>query len=801
MIALLVLALGQTPDSARARTLTLLSEARFAAAEQSAASLPALRGEAQLGRGRWTEAEASFQRALAGGDADSLTAILGQARLAALRGQQVPARLGYLRLVSIYERQARRLSGKDLIAVAAALEALAQDRPQRFREALNVYDAAARRDPLSAEAPLRASELLLAKYNAEESRQGFEAVLERWPGQPRALLGIAMVRRLTGEADPVPPAESSLARHPGFVAGHVFLAQLALDTDDWAGAAARADSALALDPRSHSGWAVKGALAWLRGDSAAFAAADQAVRADDPAAAEPLVAAADAAARTRRYAEAVTLAQRAVARDSTSWRGWALLGANRLRVGDMVAGRAALQRAFTGDPFDLWTKNTLDLLDTLQRYPVSASARFRFVMDGKESALLSLYFAPLAEEAWDSLRRRYGVDPRAPVRVEVFPSHADFSVRTIGLAGIGALGVCFGPVIAMDSPSARDRGQFNWGSTLWHEIAHTFHMSLSGSRVPRWLTEGLAVVEERRARPGWGMSASPIFLLAVQAGTLPPLSRLNEAFLRPAGPHGIEFAYTMASYAAEYLETLGDSVSPRLLRAYGEGLDTRTVMGRVLGRPLDSLDAAFDTWLKARFAPRLAVLNDSSFARALQSGQAALRAGRRDEARVALSRAKTLFPEYAGADAPARALARLASERGDRAAAAAELEDVLATDESAYGAALELAGHYEALGRAAEAAGALERAMTVSPLDPALHERLATLAERLGRHDLIVRERRAVLATGPIDRAGAWYRLALALRAAGQQAEARRAVVRSLETAPGFADAQELLLDLVDARP
>src|SRR5436190_1455601 len=83
------------------------------------------------------------------------------------------------------------------------------------------------------------------------------------------------------------------------------------------------------------------------------------------------------------------------------------------------------------------------------------------------SALLTLYFAPLAEEAYTRLAERYGIQPPAPVRVEVFQHHADLGVRTVGLAGIGALGVCFGPVVSMDSPSARDRGQFNWASTLW----------------------------------------------------------------------------------------------------------------------------------------------------------------------------------------------------------------------------------------------------------------------------------------------------------------------------------------------
>ena len=53
-----------------------------------------------------------------------------------------------------------------------------------------------------------------------------------------------------------------------------------------------------------------------------------------------------------------------------------------------------------------------------------------------------------------------------------------------------------GPVIALDSPSARQVGHFNWGGTLWHEIAHTFTLLATDSKIPRWFTEGLSVFEE-----------------------------------------------------------------------------------------------------------------------------------------------------------------------------------------------------------------------------------------------------------------------------------------------------------------
>src|SRR5881396_3872769 len=62
--------------------------------------------------------------------------------------------------------------------------------------------------------------------------------------------------------------------------------------------------------------------------------------------------------------------------------------------------------------------------------------------------------------------------------------------------------------IAMDSPSARSSGEFNWGSTLWHEFMHVISLQMTEYRIPRWFSEGLSVYEERKARPGWGQDWS-----------------------------------------------------------------------------------------------------------------------------------------------------------------------------------------------------------------------------------------------------------------------------------------------------
>src|SRR5262249_25158752 len=90
----------------------------------------------------------------------------------------------------------------------------------------------------------------------------------------------------------------------------------------------------------------------------------------------------------------------------------------------------------------------------------------------RETGALAVYAADLIEEAHKKLTAKYKFTPKGPIAVEIFENHDDFAVKALGLPGLGALGVCFGQTIAMDSPSAREKGEFNWGGTLWHEFTH-----------------------------------------------------------------------------------------------------------------------------------------------------------------------------------------------------------------------------------------------------------------------------------------------------------------------------------------
>jgi hypothetical protein len=87
--------------------------------------------------------------------------------------------------------------------------------------------------------------------------------------------------------------------------------------------------------------------------------------------------------------------------------------------------------------------------------------------------------------------------------------------------------VCFGKTLAAMSPKVE---HFNIGMTLWHELAHVFHIQLSKNRVPRWFTEGLAEYETLVARREWRREYDSDLYDALKRGRVPPLSDMNTAF-------------------------------------------------------------------------------------------------------------------------------------------------------------------------------------------------------------------------------------------------------------------------------
>jgi cellulose synthase operon protein C len=228
------------------------------------------------------------------------------------------------------------------------------------------------------------------------------------------------------------------------------------------------------------------------------------------------------------------------------------------------------------------------------------------------------------------------------------------------------------------------------------------------------------------------------------------------------------------------------------------------VLEGVLGAPPAALSLQFDAWLKARFAEPLkhvAAVRDSTPVKdelrdALRAGRTLEQAGNLDQAIEAYLRAYRMFPAMADPDAPAWLLARAYHQKGDTTKALEYLSQVTRIQESNL-EANRLEGDLLARrGRWQDAARAYERAIYISPYDPAVHTALSAAAAASGDHRTAVRERQAVLALRPTDRAEALYHLAVAQRDAGDRTGARRTVLAALEEAPSFERAQTLLLEL-----
>ncbi len=798
--------------------------ARLNADPVARAAVANVLGEIALARGRVAQADSLFSHARNGRAPDSLDARLNLALLRLRRGDREGAYREFDAFIDIYNAGADRLTSEELTAVGTAVKHLGATDPQLFKDALRAYDRAIAADSANLEARLQLAELFLEKYNAPDAGATLEALLAINPSHPRALLASARRARFANEPSSDDLARKSLTINPNLADAHVFVAASHLDREDYQQATGEAERALAVDSTSRDALGVLAAALYLQGEKTAFERAKRRVLLHHPRDAGFFEALAETAVRNRLYEDAIGFAKEAVRTDSTSANALGLLGMNQLRTGAAAEARVNLEKAFARDPYHVWIKNTLDLLDTFAGYRETRTPRFQLLADPSESDLLGPYLGELLEDAYDRLAERYGYRPKVPVRLELYRSHADFSVRTVGLAGLGALGVSFGNVLAMDSPAAREIGAFNWGSTAWHELAHTFTLGMTDHRVPRWLSEGISVYEERRARPGWGADVTPAFLAAYKAGMLHPVSTLNDGFVRPRFPQQVEFSYYQASLVCELIERdWGTPALIGMLHGYRDGLTTPQVLQRVLKVDAAALDRRFDAYLRERFATPLAAIqpaakpdgpavatatntlealvqraerNTGDWSAQLAAGRALVEAKQAERARPFLDRAKTLFPQYAGPGSPYHLLATLHLERGDRRAAAAELHALTRLNENEYEANVQLAELSAELGDDAGAAEALERAVYIHPYDVKVHERLAQLYSARRQFPKAVRERKAILALDPVDRPNALYHLALAHRDAGDVASARRAVLQALETAPGFEQAQALLLSL-----
>jgi tetratricopeptide (TPR) repeat protein len=310
-------------------------------------------------------------------------------------------------------------------------------------------------------------------------------------------------------------------------------------------------------------------------------------------------------------------------------------------------------------------------------------------------------------------------------------------------------------------------------------------------------------------------------LKAVQDGRFVKISDLDGAFIRPKTPDGVMIAYFQASQVCEFVEEkFGFDAILQMLALYKDGRKTPDVLQSALRLTPDAFDKAFDEYIKSKTAAWRAVLGSGllqtpgstqhskealltilksrpdDYVANLRLGAVLKSDGEVDRAIEHLRKAMTSFPHYASEGNPYWLLADIYEARNQKQEAAAVLEAMLAHNETNVELPGRLARLKLDLGDKQGAINALQMAFYVRPFDAALHKLAGGVYLELGNPKAAVNEFRVVVALAPADLADAHYDLARALNAGGNRAEARREVLKSLEIAPGFEKAQDLLLKL-----
>jgi len=742
---------------------------------------------------------------------------------------QQPEGEAALELALFYEMMGRRTESRPLLQRISNLQAgprtsaaeyarlgRAARELGEFQLANDAYRTASEKAPADPSVHTGWGELFLHVHNNAEAAQSFQDALKADDKWIPALLGMA--RALL---DVNPPAaekavEQALSLDPDAVAGHLLTAQIQLDKSDRTAAKAAIARAKTVNPASLDAIALDAAVAYVEDRAGDFQQQAQAALAINPRFGGAYRVPGDLAAANYRFEEAVALSRKALEIDPGDVRTLAALGVQLLRTGDEAEARTVLEKAFAIDKFDQTTFNLLTMLDSLDKFETLTEGNVVVKLHPDEVSVMREYVGPMAQQALAAFSKKYEFVPQGPILIEMFPRHDDFAVRTVGLPGmIGALGACFGRVVTLDSPKARPPGDFNWAPTLWHELAHVMTLQLSKQRVPRWLTEGISVYEEKLGSPAWGREGELAFAMAYGQGEHMSLRELNAAF---QDPEKISLAYYEASILAEHIvETYGMPALRKLLVSYGEGLEGEAALKAGLGVDIDVLQADFDKVLAAKYGSVVKALRPpkelepgkgdveavaaafpDSFQAQVALGEFLWKAGRIDEAFKVLERAAVMVPMAVGPKSPRAMMAQMALQRKDRARAISELEELLQHANTDLASARLLAKQLEEAGAPpARLMAVYERIVQLDPFDAANHTLLGRLKMQAGDATTASREFRAALASGTLDQAGAHSDLAESYLAMGDKAQARRAVLAAIEVAPGYPRAQDLLLRVV----
>ncbi len=715
-----------------------------------------------------------------------------------------------------------------------AMVALASWLLDNFHDANSLFSEATRANPNNLEAHVLWGDLFLEKYNASDAERSYQEVLDINSRHVPALVGMAKVagdeRALT----------RALAINPNSVLALETYGQLLLMNSRNEEAKEYFERALNLNPQSLKTLSILAAQAIFNQRPEEYEQYKARVDAFSPNNPQFLGDIADTFGNNYLFAEAVEFARAAIQSDPEYWQGYTLLGSNLIRLGEEVEGKENLEIGFENDPFNVMTSNMLKVFDTLETYETLESEHFKVHMSENDADILWPYMEPLLEESWDTLTAKYGFEPEGPILIEVFENSADFAVRSVGLPDIGPLvGICFGKVVTLISP---DTLAANWQEIVWHEFMHVITLQMTNNRMPRWLSEGISVWEEREGRSYWGRSQGLDLVRAAKDEKLLHVKDLNSGFSGARDNADLGFAYFQSYLVVDYIsEEYGFDKLLELIDQYAVVKDESDRFDEVLQLTLDQFDNGFRSWINQRVeeinvyvhsedvpdegeghghgirensSAILAELynnaslkqhmsarieeNPRDFQAHLQLGIVLFKEEDYEQAKFHLITANDMLPSYTGYPSPALVLSQIYDREENQQEQLHWLEILLQNLQHDYESAIVLAEQALKNEQFERAEYYIDRAIQVDPYRSSVHELKARYADRVGDSGLAVTEYEVLLKLEINDPVEARTDLAEAYLNNGQIDEARQSVLYALEVAPSYRRAQEVLLQSIN---
>lgn len=665
---------------------------------------------------------------------------------------------------------------------------------EEWEQAKQQFEIALKQPNSTAIWRVRYGMLLHERFNDTDAADLFHEALAKDPSNAEAYVGLAIVSSDGFDSKAGEYAAKAIALNPKLAEAHELLADLELTNDDTDTAVAEADKAIALENDALDAMATHAAVELIADRSPdAWLAKIQAI---NPGYGEAYVHIARQLELHYRYEDAVTYYRKAIEVEPRLWIAHSELGIDLMRLGKQEEASRELELSYNNDYRDAATVNSLKLLDSYKNFDTFSDPTTILKLDKAEAAQLLPYMQAELHTILATYEKKYRMTLPGPVQVEVYPNHEDFAVRTTGMPGLGALGVTFGEVIAMDSPSARKPGDFNWGATLWHEMSHVFILTATNHRVPRWFTEGLAVHEEGKRSPEWSNRATPDVLIAIRDKKLLPVADLDRGFVIPEYPSQVIVSYFQAGTICDFIEAKwSEDKLLDMVHSFAHLQTTAQAIQQNLGMSTEQFDQQYLAWINQKYGTEAAHFDE--WKDKLKALVAAAEQKQYDTVLQQGPAVIAMYPEYVD-DANAYELVAEADKaRGDAKSEAAILTAYEHVGGQMPDDLKRLATLEESAGQPVEETATLERLNYIYPVkDEALHRRLGDLLYAQKQYQGAIREYNVLAASNPVDKAGAQFDMAQAYFAAGQMDKAEDSVLGALETAPGYRPAQKLLLEL-----